>query len=201
MFELSLQSKKGYRFWLPSFVFLLAAFTGLVGSANVARAAGTEQVESTDPWGLLRLLEGTWEGAIEGRLGSGKGLRRFSFILDGKFVLVRHASVRLPQEKSPEGDYHRELGVFSFDRERNTLVSREFLVESYVNRYTCNVEPRRLLCATESVENGPGMRARYTLEISDGYRHNETFELAGPGEELQVYFTNRWTRTPDLGPR
>ena len=144
-------------------------------------------------------MEGTWEGAIDGRLGEGKGLRRFSFILDGKFVLVRHASVRLPQEKSPEGDYHRELGMFSFDRERNTLVYREFLVEGYVNRYTCDVEPRRLVCTTESVENGTGMKARYTLEISDGYRHNETFELAGPEEELQVYFTNRWSRTPNLG--
>lgn len=187
-----------------SIVFLLAAFTAFAGSATVSlgekQTPGKEESESTDPWGPLRLLEGTWEGAIDGRLGQGKGLRRFYFILDGKFLLLRHASVRLPQEKSPKGDYHLELGVFSFDRERKTLVYREFLVEGYVNRYTCDVEPRRLLCTTESVENGPGMRARYTLEISDGYRHHETFELASPGEELQVYFTNRWTRTPNLGP-
>ena len=191
------------KFWWWSIFLLLAALTACVGSASFSPAEkqtpGPEGSESTDPWGPLRLLEGTWEGAIDGRLGQGKGLRRFSFILDAKFVLLRHVSVRLPQEKSPKGDHHREFGVFSFDRERNTLVYREFLVEGYVNRYTCDVDPGRLLCTTESVENGPGMRARYTLEISDGYRHNEIFELAMPGEELQVYFTNRWTRTPNLG--
>jgi hypothetical protein len=106
--------------------------------------------------------------------------------------------VRLPQEKSPRGDHHRELGVFSYDRDRDKVVYREFLVEGFVNRYTCEVEPTRFVCTTESVENGPGMRARLTVEISDRYRFEEIFELASPGEELEVYFTNRWTRVPDL---
>lgn len=73
------------------------------------------------------------------------------------------------------------------------------LISVRFNPWGADVEPRRLVCTTESVENGTGMKARYTLEISDGYRHNETFELAGPEEELQVYFTNRWSRTPNLG--
>lgn len=167
-------------------------------ATTAAPTSAVEQGEAKDPWALLRLLEGRWEGAIDGRLGQGKGVRSFSFILDGNFVLLRHASVRLPQEKSPQGDYHRELGLFSFDRERGKLVYREFLVEGYVNRYICDVESMRLLCTTESMENGPGMKARYTLKISDRYRFEEIFELASTGEELQVYFTNQWTRVAKL---
>ncbi len=48
------------------------------------------------------------------------------------------------------------------------------------------------------VENGAGMKARLTLEILDRYRFDETFELAGRGEELGLYFTNRWTRVPSF---
>jgi hypothetical protein len=151
-----------------------------------------------DPWEPFRLLPGTWEGSIDGRLGQGTGVRRYEFLHDERFLLSRHSSVRLPQEKSPKGDHHRELGVFSFDRERGTIVYREFIVEGFVLRYTCAVEPRRFVCTTESVENGSGMRARLTVEVADRFRLDEIFELASPGQELQVYFTNRWTRRPAL---
>jgi len=172
---------------------------GFVASLVIALGLGVanESANSeTDPWAALRLLEGTWEGAIDGRLGQGIGRRRIAFVLDDKFVLLRHASVRLPQDKSPTGDYHREIGVFSYDRNRNKLIYREFLVEGYVNQYVCDVEPMRLSCLTESVENGPGMRARFVLEIEDAYRAKETFEIAAAGEDLKLYFTNAWTRLP-----
>lgn len=42
------------------------------------------------------------------------------------------------------------------------------------------------------------MRARLTVTIADRYRFEERFELASPGQDLQLYFTNRWTRVPDL---
>ena len=76
------------------------------------------------------------------------------------------------------------------------VLYREFLVEGYVNQYVCEVEPKQFVCTTETVENGAGMKARLTLEILDRYRFDETFELAGRGEELELYFTNRWTRNP-----
>jgi hypothetical protein len=96
------------------------------------------------------------------------------------------------------GGHHRELTVYSFDSERETIVMRAFIVEGYVLRYTCEVGPQRIVCNTESVEGGAGMRARETIEIADGYRFEETFELASPGQELKVFFTNSWTRVPDL---
>jgi hypothetical protein len=171
---------------------------GLSPTSAQDKPAEAGQMDRAAAWEALRPLVGTWEAGIEGRLGQGVGRRRYEFIFDGLFLTSRHASVRLPQEKSPEGDYHRELAVYSFDRERGLVVLREFIVEGYVLRYTCQVEPGKFVCTTEEVENGPGMRARLTVEIKDRYRLVEIFELAGPGEELKLYFTNQWTRVPDF---
>lgn len=181
-------------------IVLLAVTWGFT-SATVLRAqsgAGAQGDPDPDPWEPFRLLEGTWEGAIDGRLGQGVGRRRYEFILEGRYLVSRHASVRLPQDASPEGDHHRELAVYSYDRERDTIVLREFMVEGYVLRSTCATEPRRFVCTAKEIESGSGMQARLTVEIVDPYRFEETFELASPGEELQVYFTDTWTRVPDL---
>ncbi len=160
--------------------------------------AAEKAMPEADPWQPFRLLEGTWIGAIDGILGQGEGRRRYEFILDGRYLVSRHASVRLPQEKSPEGDYHRDLAVFSYDRGRGSIVQREFMVEGYVVRSECQVEPKRFVCTSEDVENGSGIRARLSVEIADRYRFQEVYELAFPGREMKVYFTIQWTRIPDL---
>ena len=56
----------------------------------------------------------------------------------------------------------------------------------------------RIVCSSESIEGGAGMKARKTLEIESPYRFVETYELASPGQELQTYFENTWTREPAL---
>ena len=160
--------------------------------------ASAQTAPGKDPWGPLRSLEGHWEGAISGKLGTGTGVRDYELILDGQYLMFRHDSVREPQEKSPEGDHHRELAVFSFDSERGKIVLREFMVEGFVNRYLCDLNGMKLACVTEHVESGPGFRARLELEIESPYAFTERFELAGPGEELELYFTNRWSRRPKL---
>lgn len=172
---------------------------GLVAAVALAGAVHAwPQDPAADPWGPLRLLEGTWEGEIDGRLGQGRGLRRYERAVGGQYLVMRQTSVRLPQEKSPQGDHHREMAVFSHDRVRERIVLREFFVEGYVVRSLCEVAPGRVVCASEDVESGPGMRSRLTLEIADAFGFEEVFELASPGEELRVYFTNRWRRIPDL---
>lgn len=154
--------------------------------------------EATDPWALLRLLEGSWTGAIDGKLGTGTGVRTYEFILGGNYLTCRHDSVRLPQDKSPEGDQHQELGIYSLDSERRKIVWRQFMIEGVVSRYLCDVEGMTMVCTTEAVESGPGIRARLTLEVTDRYRFTERYEIAWPGRELELYFTNRWTRSPKL---
>ncbi len=53
-----------------------------------------------------------------------------------------------------------------------------------------------MICVTEHVQGGSGMRARLTLEFHSPYHFDEVFELASPGKELVVLFTNKWTRRP-----
>ncbi|HSR42399.1 MAG TPA: hypothetical protein VLL48_09510, partial [Longimicrobiales bacterium] len=62
----------------------------LLGSS--APAAGQQEEAANDPWEPYRLLEGTWEGEIDGRLGRGVGRRRYEFVFDGLYLVSRHAS-------------------------------------------------------------------------------------------------------------
>jgi hypothetical protein len=179
---------------------LLALGACSVGVATCRTEPGSEGAPAAqgDPWGPLRLLVGTWDGAISGQLGTGTGVREYELILDESFLLYRQASVRIPQEASPAGDFHRELCIFSYDTERETIVLREFFVEGVVSRSTCDIEGSTVTCIAEEIENGTGMQARLTLEIHDAFSFDEVYELAFPGEELSVYFTNHWTRRPEL---
>jgi hypothetical protein len=178
---------------------LTIVLTGLAGPVLADPSEEPEAAtEEADPWELLRLLEGSWTGTIDGKLGTGTGVRQYDFVLGGRYLACRHESVRLPQEKSPKGDQHQELAIFSFDDERRKIVLREFMVEGVVSRYVCDTEDRQLVCVTEAVESGPGIRARLTLEVTDRYRFTEIYEIAWPGRELELYFTNRWTRSPKL---
>jgi len=194
-----------YPYRLPQNRQILMKLLQTIAMALAVLAAGSlgAQQDSadpeTDPWVLLRLLVGTWEGSIDGKLGTGIGLRRYEFIVGGKFLMSSHSSVRMPQEKSPKGDKHEDMGVFSFDSERQTLVYREFMIEGIVSRYTCEAMAGKLVCTTEAVEGGPGIRARRTIEIIDQYKFVENYEIGWPGKELELYFTNTWTRTPTLG--
>jgi len=159
-----------------------------------------EPADTADPWGPLKLLVGGWGGEIEGKLGQGRGVRRYEFGMGGHFLICRHNSVRLPQEESPKGDQHEELGVFSYDSERKTIVYREFMMnEGVMVRSPCQIDGMKVVCASEAVESGPGIRTRLTLEIIDRYHFSEVYELAwSPEKELELYFTNRWTRAPTL---
>lgn len=179
------------------------ALSAALAAGIVALPAGGDPQSASppgqsDPWAALRLLQGTWHGEVTGRLGRGTALRRYEFLFDDRYLVARHSSIRLPQQPTPEGDDHRELAVYSYDRDRETVVLREFNVEGYVLQYTCKVQQLDLVCTSEGVENGAGMRARLTVRIEDRYRFEEVFELASSGEEPGYLLTVRWTRVPDL---
>lgn len=182
----------------PGFGLLPLVLALLALGISAPAEETTEPSAPADPWTLLRLLVGTWQGEIDGKLGAGSGARRYELVMNDHYLLCRHRSVRLPQEKSPEGDQHEELGVFSFDRERKTLVYREFMPEGVVVRSPCEVEGTKVVCVSEAVESGPGIRARLTLEITDRFRFTEVYELAWPDRELEHYFTSHWIRSPAL---
>lgn len=176
--------------------WLLFVMSAVAAPAAYGEVQASEPAEPLEPWALLKSLEGTWEGEVDGRLGKGKGVRTYELILRDRYLLSRHRSVRLPQDKSPEGDQHEELGVFSFDKERDKIVYREFMIEGMVIRSPCEVEDNRIECVSEAVESGPGIRARLTLDILDPYRFTETYHLGFSGREPEHYLTVQWTRSP-----
>ncbi len=166
---------------------------------GVALPAVAEESTSTDPLEPLRFLAGRWDGSVDGKLGTGIGKRHYDFVLGGRFLLMKHSSVRLPQEKSPDGDNHEEIGMFSVDGDRNTLVLRTFNIEGFTLEYACDAEAVKLVCVSERIENGRGIRARLTLTRQSRHSFAEVFEIAWrDGEDLSAYFTNTWTRVPHL---
>ncbi len=175
---------------------LLVSILALPAPVLASEPTPQGPAEAPDPWAPLELLVGSWEGEITGKLGTGRAFRHYEMSFRDRYLVGRHRSVRLPQEKSPEGDQHEELAVFSYDSERRTIVLREFMSEGVVVRSTCETTGMKVVCISEAVESGPGIRARLTLEIEDRYRFTEIYELAFPGRELEHYFTNHWTRSP-----
>ncbi len=167
---------------------------GLLGLSAISFPA---LAANDDPLARLDFLIGNWHGEIDGKLGTGTGERVYERVADGTYVMMRHESRRPPQPKSPNGDKHHEISIYSWDRTGERLVLRQFVSEGFVNQYGCSpIEPPAIgfVCVTESVESGPGVRARTTLtKISDNL-FEERFELAWPGEELELLLTNRWHR-------
>ena len=179
-------------------MYLCGFIAILFWSAVPLAGQGTDSRDN--PLAALNFLVGTWEGQIDGSLGTGTGIREYEWILDDNFLMSTHASVRMPQPRSPGGDHHREVGIFSYDSERELIVYRQFVVEGFVNRYTCQPPDAGpgFTCVTEGVENGPGIRARWTMTPSDGFTLEEVFELGEPDQEFGIRFTNRWIRRPTL---
>jgi hypothetical protein len=76
-------------------------------------------------------------------------------------------------------------------------VLRQFHVEGFVNQYVAEPadDPRTLRFVSESIENIPlGFRARETYRIVGPDEFIETFEMAEPGKDFEVYSEARLKR-------
>ena len=156
--------------------------------------------ESTkqDVWEPLKFFVGKWEGEGEGRPGVSKAEREYQFVLQDKFLEVRNKSVYEPQESNPKGEVHEDWGLFSYDAGRKKFVLRQFHVEGFVNQYvldSLSSDGKTLIFITESIENIPsGWRARETYRILNENEFTETFELAAPDKDFEVYIENHFKR-------
>jgi len=149
---------------------------------------------SQSVWSPLKFLEGSWQGTGKGKPGVSTMERTYEFILNGRFLSARNKSVYAPQEANPKGEVHEDRGVFSFDRGRKRFVLRQFHVEGFVNTYASE-EGKPLVFTSEAIENIPsGWRARETYTILGPDEFTETFELAEPGKEFEVYSVARLRR-------
>ena len=149
-------------------------------------------------WTSFEFFIGSWKGTGAGKPGNSEVERTYRLILNEKFMEVINKSTYAPQEKNPKGEVHEDLGLISFDSARKVFVYRQFHVEGFVNQYTLEStadDGKTLTFATESIENiPPGWRARETYRILSPDAFSETFELAAPGKEFEVYSKSNFKR-------
>jgi hypothetical protein len=144
-----------------------------------------------DVWAPFKFFVGAWEGTGTGQSGISKVEREYQFALNGKFLQARNKSIYEPQEKNPKGEMHEDWGLFSYDRNRKKFVLRQFHVEGFVNQFVLDslaADGKTLVFVTESIENiAPGWRAKETYKVLNDDELVEIFELAGPGQNFELY--------------
>lgn len=172
----------------------------VVASLLVAARAGAQGKKRQDVFKPLRFLVGSWEGQGEGRPGVSTVEREYKFVLQDKFLEAKNKSVYEPQEDNPKGEIHEDWGLFSYDEGRQKLVFRQFHMEGFVNRYvldSLSANGKILVFTTEAIENfWPNWRARETYRILNDDEFTETFELAPPDSDFELYMTNHFKRKP-----
>lgn len=161
-------------------------------------AAPLATAQAADPWQPLERFIGEWTGTSNGQPGQGEVTRRYARVLGGRFIQETSTSTYPPQEKNKNGEVHQHTGMFSHDRQRKVLVLRQFHIEGFVNTYRQASPPgaARLVFESEAFENlNSAWRARESYEFDGDDRLTETFELAAPGKDFQVYSRTELKRT------
>ncbi len=82
-------------------------------------------------------------------------------------------STYLPQEKNKSGEVHERWGMFSHDKQRKTLMLRQFHVENFNNLWN----------------------ARESHELPSDDELVEVLELAPPGQPWRIYSRTQLRRT------
>lgn len=176
----------------PAGVAWMLLLTPLVLAAGQSAPQGSD--EALEP---LRMLVGRWTGDELAGFGRGTGTRSYRFILQGRYLLGENASRFPPQDGLPNGDRHDDWALFSHDEQRDTIVLRQFNSEGFVNVFVLQTpsDPRHLVFALESSENGPaGLSGSLTFELVSDDEFVEHFELATPDAPDMVRIQNRWRR-------
>jgi hypothetical protein len=169
--------------------------TFVVTMAAVVLCAGEDK---PDQWQPIRFFVGRWTGTTDGQPGQGTVERSYEFILRDQFIQEHSTSTYPPQEKNKAGEVHHHMSIISYDRDRNTLMLRQFHVEGFVNLYTLNQSvsaPKHLVFESERFENfNNSWKAKETYDIMSPDEFIETFELAPPGKPFEVYSRNHLKR-------
>jgi len=142
----------------------------------------------------VRFLLGTWEGF--GENGS-RVSHNHEFVLQDKFIRSKTRSVSEPETADSMGEIHEDVGYFSFDPARNTIIFRQFLSEGFVNTYI--LEPSEspadpLVFTSERCEGAGNMRARLIIRLLSDDEYKMILELASPGEPFTPCQTLRMVR-------
>lgn len=173
-------------------------FTYFILVFIICATTSAQYTDEYNKWLPFKYFLGNWEGHETGVAGIGKGIRKYEKIMDGSYIYFRNTSTFEPQEKNPKGERHEDWTFFSFDNNTGNYIMREFNIEGFVNKYvldSLSSDYKYFVFVSESSENAPpGLKARSTLEILNGNEFTETFEIAFPKKDYQLFLKNYWTR-------
>jgi hypothetical protein len=147
--------------------------------------------QSEIAWDPFLPLIGKWTGESEGQPGKGTYERTYAFVLNKQFIEVCNKSVYTPSNDHPKGEVHEDRGYISYDKVRKAFVLRQFHVEGFVNQYrieSLSSDKKTIVFVSENIENIPaGFRARETYIITNDHEFSESFEVAEPGKDFELY--------------
>lgn len=142
-------------------------------------------------WKPFQSFIGQWSGKGGGEPGEGTYQRSYQFLFNKKYIEVKNKSVYPPSANNPDGEVHEDIGYISFDKLRNTFILRQFHSEGFVNQYkldSISADGKSIVFVSEAIENiKPGWRAKESYQIMGAKEISETFELAAPQKEFEVY--------------
>jgi len=156
----------------------------------IALMIASVAITQSDPWAPLRPFEGRWAGDTSGKPGQGTTEREYRFEMNGKFIFQRDRSVYKTADASAKPLVHEDFGIFSYDTDLKKIVWRQFHIEGMVNEYTLDsvsADGKSLEFVTTRIENLPGFRAKKQYHFISGAQFDETFLLAQPGEDFELY--------------
>ncbi len=150
-----------------------------------------QMTKQDNVWLPFKSMIGNWTGASEGQPGKGKYERSYQIVLNKKFIEVKNKSTYPPSKENQKGEVHEDHGFISYDKERKTFVLRQFHIEGFVNQFkieSISSDGKTIVFISESIENIPaGYRAKESYQIVNENEFIETFELAEPGKDFELY--------------
>jgi hypothetical protein len=169
--------------------FLILLIFGIVAIGAAAQG---------DPWASIRVFEGKWEGPITGKPGKQFSSREYRFLLNGKFLSQRDKSVFESKPGAEEPKVREDFGFFSYDTNLKKIVWRQFHSEGFVNEYileSVSADGKSFEFVTVRIENlAPGWRAKKSYRVLSADEMEETFSLAPPGKDFDVYTVGHFRR-------
>ena len=149
-------------------------------------------------WEPFNFFVGGWKGSRKGEQDQSRAERKSEFLLNECFVFVQNKSIFSSQEKNPNGEIHKDWGIISYDRARETYVFRQFYIEGFVNQYLLKSIAeggQSISFVTEEIENiSPSWQAKESYRIIGPDEFVEVFEVASQGKEFEIYSENRFQR-------
>lgn len=144
----------------------------------------------------FEFLIGNWHGVETGVSGDGIGFRVYSHELGGNYMMEKNLSAFPKTDKKPKGEVHRDIGVFSYNSNKDEIVYRSFNIEGFTNIFVLvnNLSTEtKFVFITREIENNPGnWKARIIIEKISETAFKESFDIATDGENFEAYLQNHW---------